>query len=60
MRIFGQIQKRITLRMVGLGGGLVSAVIEWWTDHGYQAQVKRLGISNEASEGMCEQIELTS
>jgi 1-deoxy-D-xylulose-5-phosphate synthase len=38
-------------------GGFGSAVIEWMTDHGYQTQVKRLGIPDEIIQHG-EQIEL--
>ena len=55
--IFGKFKKVITIEDGCLMGGFGSAVIEWMTDHGYQAQVKRLGIPDEVIEHG-EQIEL--
>jgi 1-deoxy-D-xylulose-5-phosphate synthase len=55
--IFGKFKKVITVEDGCLMGGFGSAVIEWMTDHGYQAQVKRLGIPDEVIEHG-EQIEL--
>ncbi len=42
--VFGKFQKVITVEDGCLMGGFGSAVLEWMVDHGYQAQVKRLGI----------------
>jgi 1-deoxy-D-xylulose-5-phosphate synthase len=55
--IFGKFQKVITVEDGCLMGGFGSAVIEWMTDHGYQNQVKRLGIPDEIIQHG-EQIEL--
>ncbi|WPR74919.1 1-deoxy-D-xylulose-5-phosphate synthase [Algoriphagus sp. NG3] len=55
--IFGKFKKVITVEDGCLMGGFGSAVIEWMMDHGYQAQVKRLGIPDEVVEHG-EQIEL--
>ncbi len=55
--IFGKFKKVITVEDGCLMGGFGSAVIEWMTDQGYQAQVKRLGIPDEVIEHG-EQIEL--
>lgn len=55
--IFSKFQKVITVEDGCLMGGFGSAVIEWMTDHGYQAQVKRLGIPDEVIEHG-EQLEL--
>ncbi|MEP1088878.1 1-deoxy-D-xylulose-5-phosphate synthase [Algoriphagus sp.] len=48
--IFGKFKKIITVEDGCLMGGFGSAVIEWMIDHGYQAQVKRLGIPDEIIE----------
>jgi 1-deoxy-D-xylulose-5-phosphate synthase len=42
--IFGKFKKVITVEDGCLMGGFGSAVLEWMNDHGYSAQVKRLGI----------------
>lgn len=55
--IFGKFKKVITVEDGCLMGGFGSAVIEWMMDHGYQAQVKRLGIPDEIIEHG-EQLEL--
>ncbi|MBN7814378.1 1-deoxy-D-xylulose-5-phosphate synthase [Algoriphagus pacificus] len=55
--VFGKFKKVITIEDGCLMGGFGSAVIEWMMDHGYQAQVKRLGIPDEVIEHG-EQIEL--
>ncbi|WP_439488579.1 1-deoxy-D-xylulose-5-phosphate synthase [Algoriphagus sp.] len=55
--IFGKFKKVVTVEDGCLMGGFGSAVIEWMMDHGYQAQVKRLGIPDEVVEHG-EQIEL--
>ncbi|MHA7130472.1 1-deoxy-D-xylulose-5-phosphate synthase [Algoriphagus namhaensis] len=48
--IFGKFKKVVTVEDGCLMGGFGSAVVEWMTDHGYQAQVKRLGIPDEVIE----------
>ncbi|WP_057937055.1 1-deoxy-D-xylulose-5-phosphate synthase [Algoriphagus resistens] len=48
--IFGKFKKVITIEDGCLMGGFGSAVIEWMMDHGYQAQVKRLGIPDDIIE----------
>lgn len=48
--VFGKFKKVITVEDGCLMGGFGSAVIEWMTDHGYQSQVKRLGIPDEVVE----------
>ncbi len=48
--VFGKFKKVITVEDGCLMGGFGSAVTEWMTDHGYQAQVKRLGIPDEVVE----------
>lgn len=48
--IFGKFNKVITIEDGCLMGGFGSAVIEWMMDHGYQAQVKRLGIPDDIIE----------
>ncbi|SFA77141.1 1-deoxy-D-xylulose-5-phosphate synthase [Algoriphagus aquimarinus] len=55
--IFGKFKKVITVEDGCLMGGFGSAVIEWMMDHGYQAQVKRLGIPDTIIEHG-EQLEL--
>jgi 1-deoxy-D-xylulose-5-phosphate synthase len=55
--IFGKFSKVITVEDGCLMGGFGSAVIEWMMDHGYQAQVKRLGIPDRVVEHG-EQLEL--
>lgn len=55
--IFGKFKKVITIEDGCLMGGFGSAVLEFMVDHGYQAQVKRLGIPDEVIEHG-EQIEL--
>ncbi|MBW3469213.1 1-deoxy-D-xylulose-5-phosphate synthase [Arthrospiribacter ruber] len=55
--IFGKFRKVITVEDGCLMGGFGSAVIEWMMDHGYQAQVKRLGIPDRVVEHG-EQLEL--
>jgi 1-deoxy-D-xylulose-5-phosphate synthase len=42
--VFGKFKKIITVEDGCLMGGFGSAVLEWMVDHGYQAEVKRLGI----------------
>ena len=48
--IFGKFKKVITIEDGCLMGGFGSAVIEWMMDHGYQAQLKRLGIPDDIIE----------
>ncbi len=55
--IFTKFKKVITVEDGCLMGGFGSAVIEWMIDHGYQAQVKRLGIPDMIIEHG-EQLEL--
>jgi 1-deoxy-D-xylulose-5-phosphate synthase len=55
--VFGKYKKVITVEDGCLMGGFGSAVLEWMVDHGYQAQVKRLGIPDAIIEHG-EQIEL--
>ncbi|MDF2156464.1 1-deoxy-D-xylulose-5-phosphate synthase [Algoriphagus sp. CAU 1675] len=55
--VFGKFKKVITVEDGCLMGGFGSAVVEWMMDHGYQAQVKRLGIPDQVIEHG-EQIEL--
>lgn len=55
--VFGKFKKVITVEDGCVMGGFGSAVLEWMMDHGYQAQVKRLGIPDDIIEHG-EQIEL--
>mgnify|MGYP005750972959 FL=1 len=55
--VFGKFKKVITIEDGALMGGFGSAVLEWMMDHGYYAQVKRLGIPDAVIEHG-EQIEL--
>ncbi|MGM0943674.1 MAG: 1-deoxy-D-xylulose-5-phosphate synthase [Bacteroidota bacterium] len=55
--VFGKFKKVITVEDGCLMGGFGSAILEFMVDHGYQAQVKRLGIPDEVIEHG-EQIEL--
>lgn len=48
--IFGKFKKVVTVEDGCLMGGFGSAVLEWMMDHGYSAQVKRLGIPDEIVE----------
>lgn len=48
--VFGKFKKVITVEDGCLMGGFGSAVLEWMMDHGYQAQVKRLGIPDQVIE----------
>ncbi|WP_143962684.1 1-deoxy-D-xylulose-5-phosphate synthase [Litoribacter populi] len=48
--IFGKFKKVVTVEDGCLMGGFGSAVLEWMIDHGYQAQVKRLGIPDDVIE----------
>jgi 1-deoxy-D-xylulose-5-phosphate synthase len=55
--VFSKFKKVITVEDGCLMGGFGSSVLEWMVDHGYQAQVKRLGIPDTIIEHG-EQIEL--
>ncbi|WP_226391246.1 1-deoxy-D-xylulose-5-phosphate synthase [Penaeicola halotolerans] len=55
--VFKKFKKVVTVEDGCLMGGFGSAVIEWMADHGYSAEVKRLGIPDEVIEHG-EQIEL--
>lgn len=55
--IFSRFKKVITVEDGCLMGGFGSAVLEFMADHGYQAQVKRLGIPDQIIEHG-EQLEL--
>jgi len=48
--IFGKFKKVITIEDGCVMGGFGSAVLEWISDNGYQAQVKRLGIPDAVIE----------
>lgn len=48
--IFGKFKKVITIEDGCVMGGFGSAVLEWMSDNGYQAQVKRLGIPDAVIE----------
>lgn len=48
--VFGKFSKVITVEDGCIQGGFGSAVIEFMSDHGYQAQVKRLGIPDRYIE----------
>jgi len=48
--IFGKFKKVITIEDGCIMGGFGSAVLEWISDNGYQAQVKRLGIPDAVIE----------
>ena len=48
--IFGKFDKIITLEDGCIIGGMGSAIIEFMVDHGYSAQIKRLGIPDEYIE----------
>lgn len=48
--VFTKFKKVVTVEDGCLMGGFGSAVLEWMMDHGYQAQVKRLGIPDEVIE----------
>jgi 1-deoxy-D-xylulose-5-phosphate synthase len=48
--VFGKFNKVITLEDGCIQGGMGSAVLEFMGDHGYQAQVKRLGIPDKIIE----------
>jgi 1-deoxy-D-xylulose-5-phosphate synthase len=48
--VFQKFNKIITVEDGCLQGGMGSAVLEFMTDHGYAAQVKRLGIPDRLVE----------
>ncbi len=48
--VFSKFDKVITVEDGCVQGGMGSAVLEFMIDHGYQAQVKRLGIPDEIIE----------
>jgi 1-deoxy-D-xylulose-5-phosphate synthase len=48
--VFAKFSKVITIEDGCIIGGVGSAVIEFMSDHGYNAQVKRLGIPDEYIE----------
>src|SRR5690554_1180374 len=48
--VFAKFDKIITLEDGSLMGGMGSAVLEFMSDHGYYAQVKRLGMSDRFYE----------
>lgn len=55
--VFSRFSKIVTVEDGCLQGGMGSAVLEFMADHGYQAQVRRLGIPDDVIEHG-EQIEL--
>lgn len=48
--VFEKFNKVITVEDGCLMGGFGSAVLEWMNDHGYEAEVKRLGIPDQIIE----------
>ena len=48
--VFGKFDKIITLEDGCIVGGIGSAIIEFMADHGYTAQIKRLGIPDKYIE----------
>ncbi|WP_296698512.1 1-deoxy-D-xylulose-5-phosphate synthase [Algoriphagus sp.] len=48
--VFGKFKKVITIEDGCLMGGFGSAILEWMMDHGYQSQIKRLGIPDAVIE----------
>ncbi|MGB3524665.1 MAG: 1-deoxy-D-xylulose-5-phosphate synthase [Flavobacteriales bacterium] len=48
--VFGKFKYVITIEDGSIMGGMGSAVLEFMADHGYQAQVKRLGIPDQFIE----------
>jgi 1-deoxy-D-xylulose-5-phosphate synthase len=48
--VFGKFKKVLTVEDGCLMGGFGSAVLEWMADHGYQSEVKRLGIPDAVIE----------
>lgn len=49
-RVGREFSKVVTVEDGVVGGGVGSAVLEWFADHGYAPQVKRLGIGDEFVE----------
>ena len=49
-RVGREFSKVVTVEDGVVGGGVGSAVLEWFVDHGYAPQVKRLGIGDEFVE----------
>jgi len=48
--VFGKFDKIITVEDGCIIGGIGSAIIEFMVDHGYTAQIKRLGIPDKYIE----------
>ncbi|HKL02586.1 MAG TPA: 1-deoxy-D-xylulose-5-phosphate synthase, partial [Cryomorphaceae bacterium] len=48
--VFGKFERIITVEDGAIMGGMGSAVLEFMADHGYSAQVKRLGIEDKFFE----------
>ncbi len=48
--VFGKFDKVVTVEDGALMGGFGSAILEFMAEHGYQAQVKRLGIGDQIYE----------
>jgi 1-deoxy-D-xylulose-5-phosphate synthase len=48
--VFTRHKKVITVEDGCIAGGMGSAVLEWMADHGYQAEVRRLGIPDRIIE----------
>jgi 1-deoxy-D-xylulose-5-phosphate synthase len=48
--VFGKFKHVVTVEDGCLMGGMGSAIVEWMSDHGYNAQVKRLGIPDRLVE----------
>jgi len=48
--VFSKFDKVVTVEDGCLQGGLGSAILEFMVDHGYQSQVKRLGIPDKVIE----------
>jgi 1-deoxy-D-xylulose-5-phosphate synthase len=48
--VFGSFKKVVTVEDGSIQGGMGSAVLEFMADHGYQADVKRLGIQDRIFE----------
>jgi len=48
--VFGKFTKVVTIEDNAIQGGLGSAIVEFMVDHGYHAEVKRLGIEDKIFE----------
>ena len=48
--VFGKFRKIVTVEDGCIQGGFGSAILEWMADHGYHAEVKRLGIPDQVIE----------